>query len=58
MPESRQARDYLRAVRFRMREILAIDAARELTDETTSAFIRRATLEDARRLIEATGDDK
>jgi uncharacterized protein (DUF1778 family) len=53
MADSRAARDALRAVRFRSREIVALDAARDITHETVSAFMRRAALGEARRVIEA-----
>ncbi|HKY96351.1 MAG TPA: hypothetical protein VJL35_00725 [Gemmatimonadaceae bacterium] len=50
--------DALRAVRFREREILALDEARQITRESLSAFLRRAALSEARRVIEASGDDQ
>lgn len=55
---SSEVLDALRAVRFREREILALDEARQITRESLSAFLRRAALSEARRVIEASGDDQ
>ena len=49
-------RERMSCIRFREREMLALDAALVLTVEPLSAFVRRVALAEARRLIEASGD--